>query len=121
MKLELITKDAYGENYSKSYESEKIVTDRGVNYKYTSEDGIKNDIFFLDKKVLLNRTGDISTKQVYDLSRTTKSIYKTPYLATELEIKTLKIEKNKESFLLEYELYSNGEFLNKILAIFNEK
>jgi len=42
-------------------------------------------------------------------------------MITELEIKTLKIEKRNKGYLLEYELYSNGSLMNKIVAEFNEK
>lgn len=121
MKLELETMDMYNENYKNLYECEKIVSPKGVNYKYISEDSIENDIYFLDTKVLMARKGEISTKQVYDLKNITKSIYKTPYLITEFEIKTLKIEKINKGYLLEYELYSNGSLMNKIIARFNEK
>ncbi len=121
MKLELSTKDMYDEVYSNLYECEKIISSKGTNYKYVTEDFIENDIYFLDTKVLMTRKGEISTKQVYDLKTLTKSMYKTPYMITELEIKTLNIEKKDTGFLLEYEIYSNGNLMNKIIAEFNEK
>jgi len=47
LKLELKTTDMYNENYKNLYECEKIISPKGVNYKYTSEDSIENDIYFL--------------------------------------------------------------------------
>ena len=92
-----------------------------INGSTSFDDEYDYDIYFLDTKVLMARKGEISTKQVYDLKNITKSIYKTPYLITEFEIKTLKIEKINKWYLLEYELYSNGSLMNKIIARFNEK
>jgi len=120
VKLELVTNDMYGDKTRNLYELEKVVNDRGTNYKYTCENGIKNDIYFLEKKVLMNRVGEISTKQVYDLYETTKSIYKTPYMETELLIKTLKYEKTLRGFHLFYRIYANVELLNEITVDFNE-
>lgn len=121
MKLELITKDMYGENSSNIYDCEKIVNNIGINYKYICENGIKNDIYFLDKKVLITRTGEITSKQVYNPLVVDKFMYKTPYLTTELEVKTLKYEKCDGSFKLEYQIFSAGSLLNEISIVFNEK
>ena len=44
MKLELSTKDMYDEVYSNLYECEKIISSKGTNYKYVTEDFIENDI-----------------------------------------------------------------------------
>lgn len=121
MKLELITKDMYGESSCHLYNCEKIINNKGTNYKYICEDGIKNDIYFLEKKVLMNRSGEITSKQIYDPKEINKFVYKTPYLVTELEIKTLKYEKKNMGFELEYQIYSAGSLLNELTVIFNEK
>lgn len=121
MKLELVTKDMYGEVFSNIYKCNKILSSKGTNYKYFDENGVENDIYFLDKKVLMSRKGEIITKQIYSLEAMTKSVYKTPYLTTEFEIKTLKFEKKNKGFFLEYELYTEGNIVNKIELLFNEK
>lgn len=120
MKFEVSTKDMYGEETKKIYLAEKIVSSKGSNYKYTCELGIKNDIYFLSSKVLINRMGEISAKQVFDIGQITKSLYKTPYLETELNIKTLSYEKSEKAFSLFYKIYSNNELLNEIFVNFKE-
>lgn len=120
MKLEISTKDMFGEKTRNIYLADKVVSSKGINYKYTCEKGIKNDIYFLDTKVLINRVGEISTKQVYDLEKLTKSLYRTPYMEAELSIKTLEYVKIERGFNLSYRLYSNKELLNEIFINFNE-
>jgi len=121
VKLEIVTSDMYGDKTRNLYDCEKTVNNKGTNYKYICENGIKNDIYFLEKKVLMNRNGEISSKVVYDLYETTKSIYKTPYMETELVVKTLKYEKNEKTFHLFYQIYANAELLNEITVYFNEE
>lgn len=120
MKLKVSTKDMHGDKISNVYSAEKIVNSKGTNYKYVCELGIKNELYFLDTKVLINRVGDISTKQVYDLKQVTKSKYKTPYLETELKIETLTYEKLPKGFSLSYRLYANEDLLNEIFINFKE-
>lgn len=111
----------YNDVFSGVYDCEKTISPKGVCYKYIDENSIKNEIYFFDEKVLMNRKGAISTKQTYILNGITKSLYKTPHITTELEIKTLYLEKKNKGFLLEYELYNGGSLLNKIKLEFNEK
>ncbi len=120
MKLEVSTKDMHGDKTRNVYLTEKTINSKGTNYKYVCELGIKNELYFLDTKVLINRVGDISTKQVYDLKQITKSLYRTPYLETELRIETLTYEKVPKGFSLSYRLYANEDLLNEIFINFKE-
>lgn len=120
MRLSIVTKDMHGDKTNGVYHCEKKETNLGVNYKYVSEDEVKNDIYFLEKKVHINRTGDITTSLVYDLEKITKSLYKTPYLTTELSIKTLKYEKLDNGYKLVYQLFADADLLNEIIIEFNE-
>lgn len=120
MRLSIVTKDMHGDKTNGVYQCEKKENNLGVNYKYIGEDGIKNDIYFLGKKVLINRTGDITTNLVCDLEKVTKSLYKTPYLTTELSIKTLRYEKVDKGYKLTYQLFAEADLLNEIIIEFNE-
>lgn len=121
MKLEVMSEDMHGEKGLNFYDCEKTMDDQGTKYVYISEDGVENAICFLKTKVFLDRKGVITTNQIYDLEKITSSMYKTPYLQTQLDLKTLAIKKTENSFELEYEIYTKNILINTIKLKFIEK
>ncbi len=88
-----------------------------------SEMGKCQSEFFIEssKKVHLIRTGLYNTHFTIEEGQTYHSLYRSPYLQTEMTIKTAKadvnIKKDKGTIFLVYSIYSSGTLIsnNKLL------
>lgn len=119
MKLKVLSEDFYGEKTENIYEAKKTLNNLGIRYEYLDENS-KNDVYILENKVIFNRKGQITTKQIFELGKKTESVYKTPYLTMDFQINTIEFLKSEGETKLEYEIFSNGEFLNKLKIEFHE-
>ncbi len=119
MKLKVLSEDFYGEKTENIYEAKKTLNNLGIRYEYLDENS-KNDVYILENRVIFNRNGQITTKQIFELGKKTESVYKTPYLTMDFQINTIEFLKSEGETKLEYEIFSNGEFLNKLKIEFHE-
>lgn len=114
MKIEINSKDSFGENYSKIFKVNNInETDKEKLYEYEDE-FVKTKIIIKNNVLEIYRNGKICSKQVFKKGLSTSFFYVVENLNGHYEIFTRELEITENKINVEYDIILEKEKLNTI-------
>lgn len=113
--------DSYGEKSFEIVNGIRRTQDSQIVYQYESKLG-KCELTVLERRVIISRSGEISTILDIDLDRKTEFLYTTKEMRKLFHIVGESIQWNEEKGILEfsYKIYEGNEEINKITIAIKE-
>lgn len=113
IKIDFCSNDMYGDTIRACYNTIKKETMFGGCYVYN--DGISDtSIEYSNDKIVLKRIGEINGTLILNKNLRGEFEYKAPYLSKIFETKCLLMSVKKDGLDFIYEIYDEGELINKI-------
>ena len=113
MDLLIKSEDLFGNKYEKSFISQKILFDNGIEYSYSDEHG-ESKIFLYEKHVEIYRKGEINTKQIFKLNEITNFLYLTKEFKKKLFLNTSFLNISEKNIYLIYDVMDESEVINTV-------